>query len=77
MSLCPCISLRDIPGHGIEMQARTASWDSLLPTELKENTLSTNRLIPVKLTQNAQDAQLINYPPTHYNLTVIYYMKGV
>lgn len=25
MSECPCISFRDIPGHGIEMHARTAS----------------------------------------------------
>lgn len=25
MSVCPCISLRDIPGQGIEMHARTAS----------------------------------------------------
>lgn len=33
MLACPWISLRDIPGQGIEMQARTASWDSLIPTE--------------------------------------------
>lgn len=40
------------------MHARTASWDSLLPTELEENGLSTNHCIlrssyPV-LTQQAQ-----------------------
>lgn len=40
MSPCPCISFRDIPGQGIEMHARTASWASLLPPELRENSLS-------------------------------------
>ena len=45
ISACPCISFRDIPGQGIDMHALTASWDSLLPTELKENNLSTNHYI--------------------------------
>lgn len=49
MSLCPCISFRDIPGQGIEMHARTASWASLLPAELEENSLSAHHYTPTRV----------------------------
>lgn len=81
MTLCPCISFRDIPGQGIDMHARTASWDSLLPTELEEKSLLTNYWTPrssdAVLTQQAWGDSADELLNIFFNPAVILCMKHV